>query len=198
MSGCIESHTLSWDAKPWDLDRNYPVLYSYEQGRPAALPRYHHNQTGYLVADLWELYKNEEYDKIEDLGYKPIQVPPDYYSNNSAYTWDRVRYIDIRDSEGKFEDEDMIKSLYEIECQWTKIRRDRLRLLQDSDWTQTPDLPEEMIKEWALYREKLRDMPDSHFNDDPWSIVFPEPPVRSQPGHYLKPKFYLEKQVPYK
>lgn len=45
----------------------------------------------------------------------------------------------------------------------TYVRATRLRLLQASDWTQTVDSPlsEAKKQEWAIYRQALRDMPDT-------------------------------------
>ena len=41
-----------------------------------------------------------------------------------------------------------------------ELRTERNRLLVESDWTQSPDSPltDEKKKEWATYRQSLRDM----------------------------------------
>lgn len=43
------------------------------------------------------------------------------------------------------------------------IREDRNDLLNQSDWSQLPDnsLTEEQKKEWAQYRQQLRDIPSN-------------------------------------
>lgn len=45
--------------------------------------------------------------------------------------------------------------------------------LQQSDWTQLPDVPltEEQKTAWATYRQALRDLPDLP------DVAFPNPPV---------------------
>lgn len=44
-----------------------------------------------------------------------------------------------------------------------RIREDRNDLLNQSDWSQLPDnsLTEEQKKEWAQYRQQLRDIPSN-------------------------------------
>ena len=44
------------------------------------------------------------------------------------------------------------------------LRRHRAELLAYSDWTQIPDAPlsEEQVSAWKLYRQALRDLPDTH------------------------------------
>jgi len=62
----------------------------------------------------------------------------------------------------------------EAKKQMDEIRRNRNRLLRESDWTQLKDIPEKISKPWADYRKKLRDIPE--FFDDPDFVVFPDKP----------------------
>jgi len=66
---------------------------------------------------------------------------------------------------------------------WQRIREARAKLLVESDWTQTRDCPldESKIREWATYRQTLRDMPSTQTitlgdNNVPSKIVWPTPP----------------------
>lgn len=56
------------------------------------------------------------------------------------------------------------------------IRHERNRKLIASDWTQMPDVPLSVEKktEWAVYRQALRDFPETCDPDNP---VWPIPPV---------------------
>lgn len=61
------------------------------------------------------------------------------------------------------------------------IREERLKDLQSSDWTQMPDSPLSDAKkaEWAVYRQKLRDLPSLHVNATDYKPIFeswPEEP----------------------
>ena len=57
-----------------------------------------------------------------------------------------------------------------------KIKFQRNQLLQMSDWTQMPDVPLSEAKraEWAVYRQALRDFPETCDINNP---VWPKPPA---------------------
>jgi len=57
---------------------------------------------------------------------------------------------------------------------WERLRTERNALLVSSDWTQGADSPlsDEVKAEWAVYREELRDLPDT--TDDPADPTWPE------------------------
>ena len=59
---------------------------------------------------------------------------------------------------------------------WASLRTERNALLVSSDWTQSPDSPltDEVKAEWSVYREELRDLPDT--TDDPDNPTWPEMP----------------------
>lgn len=54
----------------------------------------------------------------------------------------------------------------------------RNMMLLSSDWTQMPDAPltEEKKAEWRVYRQALRDLPNSE-GFDPWNVSWPVPPL---------------------
>ncbi len=57
------------------------------------------------------------------------------------------------------------------------LRKVRGLKLQDSDWTQVPDSPltPEKKEEWRLYRQALRDFPETC--EDPANPEWPTPPI---------------------
>lgn len=57
--------------------------------------------------------------------------------------------------------------------QWDLIKQIRNKLLQDSDWTQLPDVPILTKSTWALYRQQLRDITNQ---TDPFNIIWPKMP----------------------
>lgn len=62
---------------------------------------------------------------------------------------------------------------------WTVVKDRRHGLLNASDWTQSADSPLSDTKkaEWATYRQKLRDLPETYSGEtDLLKIVFPTPP----------------------
>jgi len=57
---------------------------------------------------------------------------------------------------------------------WDDIRADRDYRLKQTDWTQTPDVPQETIWKWKTYRQDLRDIPQKQ--TDPTNITWPTKP----------------------
>lgn len=58
------------------------------------------------------------------------------------------------------------------------IRSKRARLLANSDWTQMPDSPlsDAQRNAWAVYRQALRDLPDTQAVNTVEEIVWPSRP----------------------
>lgn len=59
---------------------------------------------------------------------------------------------------------------------WDDVRAERNELLVNSDWTQNADAPlsDEDRSRWAVYRQSLRDVPQS--SDSPDDVVWPAKP----------------------
>ncbi|MCE5334275.1 MAG: phage tail assembly chaperone [Desulfobacteraceae bacterium] len=60
-------------------------------------------------------------------------------------------------------------------AEWENFRAMRNRLLQQTDWTQLPDVPEEIRLAYLPYRKALRDLPEN--TTDPASPAWPEAPI---------------------
>ena len=58
---------------------------------------------------------------------------------------------------------------------WEDIRMVRNLILLKSDYTQLPDFPEAKKQEWAVYRQTLRDIPQTYSNTQ--DIIWPTEPV---------------------
>ena len=63
----------------------------------------------------------------------------------------------------------------DIETAWIDLRAKRDRLLTATDWTQLPDVPNEIKDKWALYRQALRDVPAQE--GAPIAVVWPAKPI---------------------
>ena len=53
-----------------------------------------------------------------------------------------------------------IKAAYPLKY----LREERDAMLKESDWTQTPDVPEAIKTAWKTYRQELRDLPSKYPN----------------------------------
>ncbi len=60
-----------------------------------------------------------------------------------------------------------------IDLKWEEIRQIRTELLQECDWTQLGDIPNETKTIWQSYRQELRDVTTQ---SNPFSIVWPVKP----------------------
>ena len=58
---------------------------------------------------------------------------------------------------------------------WMKVRRERDKLLIDSDAYLMPDYPMEDKSGWEAYRQELRDIPQDFDNAE--DVVYPEEPA---------------------
>ena len=76
----------------------------------------------------------------------------------------------------KFDDPNRLTEEEQTELSWIALRVERNALLDSSDWTQGNDSPlsDEVKAEWVVYREELRDLPDT--TDDPADPTWPEAP----------------------
>ena len=62
-----------------------------------------------------------------------------------------------------------------------RLRNNRDRLLQSSDWTQVPDAPVDQAA-WAAYRQLLRDLPST--TTDPFNVQWPKSPSATNTEGY--------------
>lgn len=56
-----------------------------------------------------------------------------------------------------------------------KVRGQRDVLLQASDWSQLPDVPQGLKDQWAAYRQALRDIPSQ--SGFPFNVTWPTSPT---------------------
>ena len=75
--------------------------------------------------------------------------------------------------------DDEAKAAWELAWEWTLIRRERTRLLAETDWTQGADSPLTTQKksDWAKYRTSLRTLPEDQSSKTKYSdITWPTKP----------------------
>jgi hypothetical protein len=73
--------------------------------------------------------------------------------------------------------QELVVSWASVTPSWEQIRQTRNMKLNDSDWTQLPDvnLTPEQSEAWRVYRQQLRDIPDQFENTA--DVVWPEEPA---------------------
>jgi hypothetical protein len=136
-------------------------LYSYQGSYPIPVPFRIKLSSGFTRTDPTTFTQEE----LEDAGYTGPYEEPVYDSTIETLSWNGTEYV---------------KRPYnteEIEAQWDIIRLERDRLLKESDYTQISDydLGIENREEWRVYRQILRDLPETQTN--PFDISWPLMPV---------------------
>ena len=147
-------------------------------------------ETGYTIVECTD----------EDVG-KRLRELNSYISDTLGGTVYNIKYyaskrdseiVDVaahKDEDGKdvaatyvqthFIGDDSTRDARLLSDEWTNIRRERDRLLANSDWTQGADSPLASGKktEWATYRTKLRDVPKDQKDKTTYaSITWPSEP----------------------
>lgn len=155
-------------------------LYSYQGQEPKELPHKIRLSDGRSRTDSSSFTEEE----IIDAGFTGPYEIPDFNSEHQRLFWDpnNLSYIieDISDEE-----------------LWDKVREKRNRLLLESDWTMSLDVPGDNInlKEWMKYRQRLRDITTQDSN--PKLIVWPLSPDENdnfdvEPVFELRARFRIE------
>jgi hypothetical protein len=127
---------------------DFEGLYSYKGEKPDVLPNRIRLSNGLTKTDRTTFTEED----LEDAGYTgPHENPDDIVRgffekvewNSETVSWEKT-------------------TIPELELM-AKVRLERNNGLELSDWTQLPDSPltEEKREEWAEFRQKLRDLPES-------------------------------------
>ena len=148
-------------------------------------------ETGYTMVECTDEDVQERLRQLEDyVGHHP----------NTGITYNIKYYASKRDSEivdvpahkdedGKdvattyvqthFVGDDTAKDKRILDAEWVQIRRQRDRLLTESDWTQANDTPlsDADVAKWKTYRTSLRDLPSDQSSKTKYSdITWPTKP----------------------
>lgn len=148
------------------------ALYSYQGQEPQRLPERISLSDGRSRTDP-SSFTEEELDDVGITG--PYEIP-EYNQEYQRRHWnsETLSYV-VED-----------KTDEEI---WEPIRRERNRLLAESDWTMTADAPENTnFREWEMHRQRLRDLPS--FYEDPRDVVFPRSPEGRADDDFDQPRLH--------
>jgi hypothetical protein len=151
------------------------ALYSYQGQGPQPLPEKILLSDGRKRTDV-SSFTDEE---IEDAGFTGPYEVPEYNQEYQRVLWnsETLSYV-VED-----------KTDEEI---WEPIRRERNRLLAESDWTMTADAPQNTnFREWEMYRQRLRDLPSLYEN--PRDVVFPRSPEGRADDDFDQPRLHEDK-----
>ena len=125
------------------------------------------NPRASFPSEMTELVMNEF--NIYEVRQTP--KPNDYTKNISEGTPILVEGVYYQNWEQTNASESEINS--RIQIKWEEIRQIRNELLQECDWTQLGDIPNETKTAWQTYRQELRDVTTQ---SNPFNIVWPVKP----------------------
>ena len=144
-------------------------------------------ETGYTIVECRDENVQERLDQLSD--YESFTIDTGQIYNIKYYASKRDAE-EILDVEGKsydpkqyvsshFVGDDSAKDARILADEWTDIRRERDKLLTESDWTQANDTPlsDADVAKWKTYRTSLRDLPSDQSSKTKYSdITWPTKP----------------------
>ena len=155
--------------------RDLEALYSYQGQEPQILPHRISLSDGRSRTDASSFTEEE----IQRAGYTGPYTRPEYNQEYQRRHWnsETLSYV-VED-----------KTDEEI---WEPIRRERNRLLAESDWTMTADAPETTnFHEWEMHRQRLRDLPSLY--EDPKDVTFPRSPEGRADDDFDQPRLHEDR-----
>lgn len=122
-------------------------------------------------------YFEENMKEKNDLDYVYLDSMPDTYENLYVNTETKeVVTKSEQPSEFHIWNWEFKQWEYDSANAEAIIRAKRTTLLQDSDWTQGLDVPEDIRTTWAVYRDALRNIPQQE--GFPEQVIWPTAPER--------------------
>lgn len=108
----------------------------------------------------WAMFKVENVAKPNDYTKNINEGIPQIINGKYYQNWIQ---FDATDSEIQ----------QRISDKWDEVREQRNQLLQETDWTQLMDIPENIKDSWKTYRQQLRDVT---LQSNPYYITWPVKP----------------------
>ena len=178
---------LEWDCRRVTKGMSKPEYWAWEEtikdsdGKPDFS-----GESGYTIVRCTDEDVLERLVELDDY----IDRKPEGKTYNIKYYATKRDAEEILDNEGKSHDpkqyvqshfvgDDSAKDARILADEWTNIRRERDRLLAESDWTQANDTPlsDADVAKWKTYRTSLRDLPSDQSSKTKYSdITWPTKP----------------------
>ena len=134
----------------------------------------HNRKPGETLVYNIKYYVSKRDSEIVDVEAHTIAAYTDEDGNDVAEEDVATTYV-----QSHFIGQDDTKDARLLAEQWTQIRRERDKLLTESDWTQANDTPltDANVAKWKTYRTSLRDLPSDQSSKTKYSdITWPTKP----------------------
>ena len=113
-------------------------------------------------------------DGVYNIKYYASKRDAEEIKDNDGNSHDPKQYV-----QSQFIGQDDTRDARILADEWTNIRRERDRLLTESDWTQSSDtaLASAKVTAWATYRTSLRTLPADQSSETTYAdITWPTKP----------------------
>ena len=161
-------HELEWNCRRKTKGITKPEYWAWLESVTTDGVVDYSGETGYTIVECTD----------EDVGKRLVQLD-DYISDEGVYN---IKYYTTkRDSEidgvkSHFIGDDTAKDKRILDEEWVKIRKERDRLLAETDWMSFSDTPT-MSEANKTYRQKLRDLPSDQSSKKTYAdITWPSKP----------------------
>ena len=184
-------HNIEWQCRRKSKGMTKPEYWAWLESVTTDGVADYSGETGYTIVECTDEDVTERIRQLQDyVGHHPT----------SGITYNIKYYVSKRDSEivdvpahkdedgedvaatyiqSHFIGDDTAKDKRILADEWEHIRRERDRLLAESDWTQANDTPlsDADVAKWKTYRTSLRDLPSDQSSKTKYSdITWPTKP----------------------
>ena len=164
-------HELEWQCRRMSKGMDKPEYWAWLESVTTDGVADYSGETGYTIINCTD----------ENVQQRLVQLN-DYVSNTIEGTTYNIKYYATkRDSEidgvkSHFIGDDTAKDKRILDEEWVKIRKERDRLLAETDWMTCSDSPT-MSEANKTYRQKLRDLPSDQSSKKTYAdITWPTKP----------------------
>ena len=172
--GLNKSEYWTWEKTITDSDgvitypsEDFTIVECTDEDVQARLVQLYDDQSS--SPDTGPTYNIKYYASKRDSEIVDVEAHKDEDGKDVATTYVQTHFIG----------DDTAKDARILADEWTNIRRERDKLLAESDWTQANDTPlaSGKVTEWGTYRTSLRDLPSDQSSKTKYSdITWPTKP----------------------
>ena len=178
-------HELEWQCRRMSKGMDKPEYWAWLETVTTDGVTDYSGETGYTIVECKDEDVQARLAQLDD--YISFPLPPKTKEYNIKYYASKRNAEEILDIDGKSHDpkqyvqshfvpDDTAKDARILADEWVRIRKERDRLLAETDWMSFSDSPT-MSEANKTYRQKLRDLPSDQSSKKTFSdITWPTKP----------------------
>ena len=178
-------HELEWQCRRMSKGMDKPEYWAWLETVTTDGVTAYSGETGYTIVECKDEDVQARLAQLDD--YISFPLPPKTKEYNIKYYASKRNAEEILDIDGKSHDpkqyvqshfvpDDSAKDARILADEWVRIRRERDKLLAETDWMSFSDSPT-MSEANKTYRQKLRDLPSDQSSKKTYAdITWPTKP----------------------